>query len=70
MNPKEKLIAEFGKPIANRITARKMGGGPDQWDIFIDGRRFITSISKFDVNYYKGKACQSLKDGTHLTHRY
>jgi len=45
----------------NRVTARKyMGDDMYSWAIFIDGRPFVTGLSRTEIPYYKKRAQEAL----------
>ncbi|ATS92410.1 hypothetical protein DLP05_038 [Stenotrophomonas phage vB_SmaS_DLP_5] len=42
-----------------KITARKYGGNDEySWAVFIDGRPFVTGLSKREVPHYKSVAAK------------
>ncbi|QZI85693.1 hypothetical protein CPT_Summit_037 [Stenotrophomonas phage Summit] len=47
------------KTKAPKITARKYGGNDEySWAVFIDGRPFVTGLSKREVPHYKAQAAK------------
>lgn len=47
-----------------RVTARKYGGDDaGSWAVFIDGRPWLTGLTKSEVPYWKEQAQKTLEKG-------
>lgn len=50
---------------SRRVTAKKYGGDDAySWAVFIDGRPFVTGLTKPEVPYYRKKAEAKIKGAT------
>ena len=49
--------------VRNRVTARKyMGDDAGSWAVFIDGRPFVTGLTRPEVAYYKKMAQKTIDE--------
>lgn len=52
---------EYPRSITNRVKAQKyMGDDKYSWAVFVDGKPFVTGISRDQIAYYKQRAYERL----------